>query len=86
MKDLPLDRWGGGGLTLTMTSMAWRFSFLLSPKDLILKEQSFRARELCRQRRKSSKAAELVLSNILALLWPPGLCRLCWALTYEACR
>lgn len=53
-----------------MTSMAFWFSVLVSPKDLTLKEQIFRAR-LPLMDRRSSKAARD--GDILALLPDSGL-------------
>lgn len=40
-----------------MTSMAFLFSFLASPKDFTLKEQSLRARALVMERKRSRRKA-----------------------------
>lgn len=61
----------GHELTFTMISMASWFPFLLSPKDLTLKEQSLRARAPCRASMRSSREArrgEARHRDIFALL------------------
>lgn len=88
-------------LTLTMTSMTFWFSLLVSPKDLTLKEQILRARVLLMARIRSSREASG--GDILVLLLGSGLSErtvmfAVWApshllrplpqslLTYKACR